>query len=350
MKNEEKLQYLNAVLAFNRAVNQCAKNGSKPNPAITDYFSLLPKSLFKYRPFDEYTWDMLENGYLYLCPAEKLDDPFECVFDLDVSQYFDKNKHALKSSMIELVVETVLNFVSEDQRERTRQIAYSCLTPKGTINRRMVLDMALEEQKDKPGFDEKIIVNQIGAILDEMESPKNTYVDTLIKYSIDARKETGIYAMSEINDSQVMWAMYGDNYKGCCIEYDFENDIEASIDTLPVIYQNKRSNNVLNAIMAMLLNSMVNGMSGGRLTTDETQYLQVLLTKSEEWSFQKEWRVVGGAREHVHSPRVKAVYVGHNASKENIELIKELSRKKGFDVYKTSINLKTLKIEFIKVF
>ncbi len=32
--------------------------------------STVPRTLFKYRPFDEHTYDMLENGYLYLCPAK----------------------------------------------------------------------------------------------------------------------------------------------------------------------------------------------------------------------------------------------------------------------------------------
>lgn len=48
------------------------------NERIKGNKSSVPNSLFKYRPFDEFTYDMLENEYLYLCPAKRLDDPSEC--------------------------------------------------------------------------------------------------------------------------------------------------------------------------------------------------------------------------------------------------------------------------------
>ena len=126
--------------------------------------------------------------------------------------------------------------------------------------------------------DAQVVVNQIAGILDQLnELGAQEGVEDLVKYSIEARKETGICSLSEINDSQVMWALYSGNYTGYCVEYDFENDIEAAIDTLPVIYQNKRTNNVVTAIMSMALNTMVREMSKGQLTTDETQYLQAFL-------------------------------------------------------------------------
>ena len=37
----------------------------------------VPQFLYKYRPFDGFALDMLEKGYMFLCPAEKLDDPSE---------------------------------------------------------------------------------------------------------------------------------------------------------------------------------------------------------------------------------------------------------------------------------
>ena len=36
-----------------------------------------PKYLYKYRPFDEFAFDMLEDKYIYLCPAMNLDDETE---------------------------------------------------------------------------------------------------------------------------------------------------------------------------------------------------------------------------------------------------------------------------------
>ena len=37
-----------------------------------------PKSLFKYRKFDKYTYDMIDNNYVFLCQVKGLDDLEEC--------------------------------------------------------------------------------------------------------------------------------------------------------------------------------------------------------------------------------------------------------------------------------
>ena len=52
----------------------------------------VPKSLFKYRPFDKYAFDMLENNYLFLCQAAKLDDKSECSVSFDIKDYYDNTK------------------------------------------------------------------------------------------------------------------------------------------------------------------------------------------------------------------------------------------------------------------
>lgn len=48
-----------------------------------------PISLFKYRSFDEYTFDMLDNKYLFLCAAEKLDDPTEFITSISIQNLYD---------------------------------------------------------------------------------------------------------------------------------------------------------------------------------------------------------------------------------------------------------------------
>ena len=61
LTNDEKKKYLNSF--FNN---------------VKAFLYGGPKSLFKYRPFDAFAFDILENKYLYLCPAENEDDETEC--------------------------------------------------------------------------------------------------------------------------------------------------------------------------------------------------------------------------------------------------------------------------------
>jgi len=64
-----------------------------------------PQFLYKYRPFDEHTFDMLDNGYVYLCPAERLDDPSECKVDFSVQDLYDIATDQLKFKCVESLLE-----------------------------------------------------------------------------------------------------------------------------------------------------------------------------------------------------------------------------------------------------
>ena len=72
MNNEEKIAYLNQIIFSNLRV---------------EYMG--PKLLYKYRPFDKYSFDMLENNYLFLCPAENEDDKTECLTTVDLDRLMD---------------------------------------------------------------------------------------------------------------------------------------------------------------------------------------------------------------------------------------------------------------------
>lgn len=59
-----------------------------------------PKYLCKYRSFDKFTFDMLENNYLYLCPAENLDDPTECLTSIELENLYDIENDCLSRECV----------------------------------------------------------------------------------------------------------------------------------------------------------------------------------------------------------------------------------------------------------
>ena len=60
----------------------------------------IPKKLFEFRNFDEFTFDMLENHYVYLAPAEKLDDPFDCLTNVNLERVYRKGSFELSDYII----------------------------------------------------------------------------------------------------------------------------------------------------------------------------------------------------------------------------------------------------------
>lgn len=94
MTNEEKKEYLSLKLAYQSTpfISELEKKN--------DYISKTPKTLFKYRKFDEYSFDMIENEYVYLAPAGVLDDPFDCLTNIDLENINDANSFNLSKEKV----------------------------------------------------------------------------------------------------------------------------------------------------------------------------------------------------------------------------------------------------------
>lgn len=89
--------------------------------------------------------------------------------------------------------------------------------------------------------------------------------------------------------SMLMWSHYANYHKGFCIEYEFSDDIKKYekilSNILPVIYSNERKN-VLNACLQYLENETISE----EVVWDIYKY--GLLTKSLDWRYQNEWRLI----------------------------------------------------------
>jgi len=60
VNNKEKKEYLQLNMLSRSAIDQNTIEKREK------YISKLPKTLFKYRKFDKYTFDMIKNEYVYL--------------------------------------------------------------------------------------------------------------------------------------------------------------------------------------------------------------------------------------------------------------------------------------------
>ena len=97
---------------------------------------------------------------------------------------------------------------------------------------------------------------------------------------ISSRESIGVSCFSESYDSLLMWAHYAHNHRGICVEYNLHLFNEKLFYTpVPVIYSNERP----------CLTSL-------DLKHPEKESLDLfitgLTTKSVEWSYEKEWRII----------------------------------------------------------
>ena len=278
----------------------------------------LPAFLYKYRPFDEHTFDMLENGYVYLCPAEKLDDPSECSVDFSIQDLYDMRSDRIKFKCIEYLLETIRPYTSEENYQLARNVIFRCVTSTGVVRRHFLLDDVLELEKVMPNINFAPLVNFLGSIPEKLDEPQvKGYFEFLLSAAYFARSKMGICSLSEIKDSQFMWEKYADQSKGYCIEYKMDGYKDLEL-LYPVIYQDGRENNIVTCILGTFIGQMMHGISYGQAQADMSQYMRLFLTKDTKWSYQKEWRLLGDANQKLPAPKIHAIFLG----KDMVEMSK----------------------------
>lgn len=94
------------------------------------------------------------------------------------------------------------------------------------------------------------------------------------------RTQTGISCLSESEKSLLMWAHYANNHRGMCVEYDLpEINRQLQFTAIPVIYSDSR-----------ICFRSINTDSINQDT--HTAFIESLSSKSPEWSYEKEWRII----------------------------------------------------------
>ncbi len=94
------------------------------------------------------------------------------------------------------------------------------------------------------------------------------------------RSEIGIACLSEVEDSLLMWAHYANNHCGMCVEYELlEINKQLKFTPVPIIYSEERV--------------CFDSLNTSTIERDTTKiFVENLTTKSPEWSYEKEWRII----------------------------------------------------------
>ena len=317
MTNEEKIVYLNQIIASN---HQTPYGG--------------PKCLYKYRPFDKYSFDMLENEYLYLCPAEKEDDETECITTVDFERLIDLKTNNLKRECVNQIIELIRPYSSEETYENAKNKILAITRKDDTVPANFMLDLSLELQKMAPEYKEIVaqLVNWIVGIPEMLDKPEiSSQLEPLFLTAYNARKETGICSLAESKDIDYMWENYANNYSGYCIEYNL-TDYEFNVGVLPVIYQDERQTNIIMQLVGSFIGQMITGFSNGQIQADSSHFIRLFLTKYKKWEYQKEWRLIGKANDKMKAPKIKAIYLGKNINKINKQKMVEYVEKRKIDI------------------
>jgi len=181
------------------------------NQKLSGQEPAIPKFLYKYRPFDGYTYDMLDNAYLYLCPAKNLDDPSECTVSFDMQDYFDFGTNRLKFRFVELILEIIRPYTSEENFNNMKSVIARMITPDGYVKRNWLLDASFELQKYAPSEDCIALVNWLGNIPEMLKLCTPSWVSQ----KESPENELFLYKMMDVSDLYYIFLLLGAGVFGC---------------------------------------------------------------------------------------------------------------------------------------
>lgn len=335
-----------------------------------------PKKLYKYSALSEYTFDAIKNNYIYICPADKLDDQFECCVNESFKEITKNKKQIDKRFTDELskMIQESLPFLNDDD---VKTVAFGCTkmlfdndhsftrkkefkeltTLISNDNRRMMLSIADKNYNQKYGLTWQKELNRLRKKLPSLimetwaKVKRDDAIEKTIERAYEMQKTTGIGSLTECNNSQIMWEMYANHYTGVCIEYDASsNRMKGAV--LPVLYGNKNQTNLVSLLIRAHLENFLFNLSHGRINSveSEPQYLtKLMLTKYKEWSFQKEWRILGKPGEKHKTSRIKKIFIGKNITEANEKRLIKIAKEKKIEIFRQLDNYETLEIKYERI-
>lgn len=326
MTNKEKEQYLSNMMIFRSQPFLCELMNRR------DFINQMPKILYKYRSFDKYTKEMLEEPYVFLAPVKDLDDPFDCLTNPGVNTR-NKNQDSVGLAMIDYVINTVCSLGNSNIDEvEARKMVTECYR-NGEFDEERAL-IASERFGTLSQEEKEVLIGTLRNIDITLETIiKDQSIIDLTNISINPGDKVGVCSLSTKRDNKVMWSLYGKQYKGYCVEYEIPGDEDIRFNLCPVIYKRNDDNNYVKKLVKLAIANCIRFISEGQLNNGIGCMNELFCTKDTDWQYQDEWRLIGNAEAHCTKLKVKAVYVGFKATENNLLKIKRIAKKKGFKVF-----------------
>ncbi len=210
-----------------------------------------PNSLYKFYSFSEYSLEAMCNNSLWFGKPESFNDPYDC----SITMLIDKKEY------IDAITESI-----------------NSKSPRETLGRVWIGDR------------------------DVLASRGKELIETL--------KNIGICCFTNDPRNMTMWAHYGDQHKGFCVEYDCSEKTELRRLIGRVKYSKTRA-----------------CIPRGICPTSES-ISDCWLIKANCWRQEKEWRAVldEGGRLYENLSEVKSIIFGARASHRNINILTRCMR------------------------
>lgn len=299
------------------------RNNIRMEEAKKEKSNHIPTKLYKYRNFNsDYHINNFINDELSLSEANNLNDPFECSTIVMNENYFIQQLRELFYSDIKNH-----SFFNEEEKEKLSK-----------CDNDTFFQMIEEKSEFGSKLPKGVFTQFIHQNIQELCNKLNQ------KISISNLNNIYICALSENNESSAMWAHYADDFKGFCIEYNFNSVPGSPVWCMlePIVYQDK-------------IPDFTHYFHIGSEHFNNLISTYASMIKGTDWAYEKEWRLILplGKQEKdyfiVKSPKPTSIYLGLRIEKENEKKIIEIAKQKRIPVYKMIAPKETFKVQYKKI-
>lgn len=251
-----------------------------------------PSKFFKYKSMDErsarWVQSIICNHEIYFAPAISFNDPFDC------------------------------------------RPAISLVAPKSVQKADY---LRLQKKHDSGQNRAQRRADSKKLLTDWTRNPNNPHVRDEIQRQITNHMTTavGVLCVSTKKDDILMWSHYADSHRGVCLEFDGSFAFMAHAHKVKYAKYRPQINPYKDD----------NG----------TQLEKSLLTKSEHWSYEDEWRLIAYQRGpgvvRFRPPNLTGIIIGAQAGAETIEKIRTWTKESASSirVYQASVSKNTYTLD-----
>ena len=334
LSNKEKREYISCLHLMDNVMLCHPEEIERARKVL----SRCPGSFFKYKKIDKFVFDMLKNKYAYLAPVKKLDDPFDCLSDFGTSHMVNEKDNTITDGFLEHIIDDTKNIpLSEDQLK----IIYECkdaFKPGDDFDSKKIYQVL--KNKGYPDDLIEMMITKFKNLVNLSDvCEENDTFKPFGDLMMNPGDRVGVCSLSEVKDNKVMWSLYGKEYKGCCIEYHVLKSKKARRFLFPVIYTRAPNNNFAEKVFDTMYAEVNRNMNNLPFYTNKEvepvgAIYELFCSKDIDWKYQKEWRIVGGAKDHFNDVEIKAVYLGFDAAPTNEKKMLAYAKRYKFDLFK----------------
>jgi hypothetical protein len=238
----------------------------------------IPNHLYKYRTFDpnNYYENLISKNELFFSAPNKFNDPFDCKYVPNYDIGTDKD-----------IFKIILKYAEIDNPNYSKQGQ---------------LKIAQKNFKDNI----HILRNPVLFSIRINETMNNMF---------------GICSFSEDKSNLLMWAHYSNCHEGFCVEYNAH-----LFEKICLNYARINESILFERVKYLKDFPLFNP----DMTMDPNYLKDYIITKSPDWEYEKEWRLIYEPNSKLTFPDdiMTSIYFGVNCSETNIEKVRILIQNK----------------------